>query len=285
MTFASQLILALSLAQAQVVQGSIETFSIPHWISLVPQKLETKINELEKSAQLVANEKCAKERAEFWDLQMKASELAAVQGANAAYVEAADLAEKASARERDCRKAHLNLENLKFEFDLHADPDKTSRKIGKLRLEVRPWNPESESSEPQVKTVFVDLENAEREFLVDIPHPFNEKLGAYHTILARQGGWLKLPQRPFPSPVWVDFSEFAVEPAQSILKVSRPVFVNTGETATYVVFTKQNKHQMIGVETDENRGRAPSKAKIVTVNLADLFDADGHIRAKWRPEG
>lgn len=281
MTIINVFTLAFSLAAATT---GLEKFVVPHWISLVPEKIEDQLADWQKSAKAKTAQTCIKEREEFWDLQMKASELAEKGVANEQYVEAADKATNAARKEAECRSAAMGSDPIRYELDLFAEPNPKSKKVGRLIIEVRPWFEEAEDSgDAQVVTYFENIEKKTSAFTVDVPSPFEGKPGAFHTVLAKKGSWFQLPARPFPTNVWLDLASFNAVPL-SILKLSRPIFVQKGETGTYAVFQRQKGSKLVGLETMEDRSRAPKDAKPVEVNLPDLFDANGHIRAKWRAD-
>jgi hypothetical protein len=275
----------LAICTTAFAAKAVERFETPHWISLLPAELDKQIGQLQTSSTQKTDQSCQKEREEHWDLQMKASALAENGKSGPEYVDAADKAEAAGAREQECRKATATTQPLTFLFDLHASPDSGSEKLGRLRIEVRPWIYDGdESGESQVNTVFIDKENKETPFTADIPHPFNSKPAVFHTVMAKKGTWYQLPPKPFPTPAWVNFAEHSVGAPLSILKVARPVFVKAGEAGTYVVFRERKGRKLVGVESMEDRGKSVPKGKPIEVNLSELFDSNGHIRAKWRAD-
>lgn len=281
MMILNALTLAFSLAAAT---PGLEKFVVPHWISLLPEKIDSEIADWQKTAKSKMAQVCTKEREEFWDLQMKASELAEKGAAKEQYLEAAEKAATAAQKETECRSANIGNEPIKYEFDLFTDPDPKSKKIGRLIIEVRPWSEDGEDNgETQVMASFENLEKKVISFNVDVPNPFEDKPGAFHTILAKKGGWVQFPAKPFPTNAWADLSKFGSNPI-SILKLPRPVFVQNGETGTYAIFQRQKGSRLIGIETMENRNQVKKGAKPLEVNISDLYDANGHIRAKWRAE-
>lgn len=275
----------LAFCTTAFASAAVERFDTPHWISLLPEHLDKQVAETQISVARRTDRTCQKEREEHWALQMKASELAENGKAGPEYVEAADKAEAAAAHEADCRKSNSSSPPMTFSFDLYPAPDDTSDKLGKLVIEVRPWIYDGdESAESQVSTLFIDLDNKPTPFTADVPHPFNERPAVFHTVMAKKGSWYQLPPKPFPKPVWINFSGHATGPPLSILKVSRPVFVKLGETGTYAVFHKRNGRKLIGIESMDDRGKARANAKPIEINISEIFDTNGHIRAKWRPD-
>jgi hypothetical protein len=281
--------LFLALCATAFATKAVERFETPHWISLLPESLGGQIREWQDSTSRTSAEACQNEREEHWDLQMKASDFAEHGGSGPEYVEAADKAEAAAIREQECRHARVPAPPLTFSFDLYSDPTEISKKLGQLKIEVRPWTYEGDNEDEgaggaQVKTIYIDNKNRATPFTADVPHPFNGKPAVFQTVMAKVGTWYQLPARPFPQAVWMNFSNHGTTAPLSILKITRPVFVRVGETGTYVNFRERRGQKLVGIESTEDRseGRLASKGKVVELNLSELFDRDGHVRARWR---
>jgi hypothetical protein len=281
--------LFLALCATAFATKAVERFETPHWISLIPESVGGQIREWQDSTTRASGEACQKEREEHWDLQMKVSDFAERGGSGPEYVEAADKAEAAATREQACRHALMHAPPLTFSFDLYSDPTESSKKLGQLKIEVRPWIYESDDDDEsgggaEVKTSYIDQKNRATPFTADVPHPFNEKPAAFQTVMAKAGMWYQLPPRPFPQAVWMNFSSHGATAPLSILKITRPVFVKLGDTGTYVIFRERRGHKLIGIESTEDRSEAKPapKGKVVELDLSELFDPDGHVRARWR---
>ncbi len=270
----------VSSAVAGTNKNKMETFAVPHWISLLPIDLNNK----HQAASSMKESTCASENAEAWQLQLAASEIAASNAGRDVTLRAAELAEAALKRQRECELRSAKQRPLIFEHDLYSEPDINSIKVGRLQLRVHFWSDNEDADDDQVESLFIDMQGKETKFLPDIPFPFEERPGAFHTVLARTGDWYQLPRKPFSKPVWLRLAPGKSNAVVSILDLVEPVLVKVNGTSTYVIFKSTKDLKLIGFESIENRGKRPPNSRKVEVELADLFDESGHIRARWRSE-
>lgn len=281
----------------EVAKKAVVEFTIPHWISLLPSNVNAKLDEIQKQNLNTASSSCTTEAAVAWEAQEKASSLAEAGVSGEAYVNAADVAAAALQKHDECRRKHGRLENLIYKLDVHSEASSAAEKLGQLIIDVSPLpydspEPESDSGpEPTIKMNFVNAKGERLPFTPDVPNPYQDRTGVYHTVLARRKSWVLLPRNPFPQPAWINLEGHNKETPISILKLDRPVFVQNGDTGAYVVFLNRKKERkeeiLVGVETMEDRPditKRVKKLKSLSIPARQLFNAEGHAIARWRAD-
>jgi hypothetical protein len=94
------------------------------------------------------------------------------------------------------------------------------------------------------------------------------------TFLERRGNWFRLPEGPFPSPAWVDVTEWSTDP--EVREIREGDILTSPFGDLYVV----------GVQSDSLRARPEQEAdppplrpfKELRIPFQDLRDARGHLQ-------
>ena len=188
----------------------------------------------------------------------------------------------------DCEFAFLQTIKYEENIDIYSEPDK-EKKIGKLhfsfRLKAGP--PVSYDPRPIVNEFivqFIDLKEEKTDFQYDFLHdvkdPTYEVYVAEHTILARKGNWFKLPQQPFPNPVWVYVENHKPQPLSKL----NAIRVRTPGYTGIVILNKVEKDHYVATEYDPVKYQCldykPKPGKTVTIPIKDLYDKNLHLKVE-----
>jgi hypothetical protein len=178
-----------------------------------------------------------------------------------------------------------------FKSPLHEAPNRSSKKVGEILLKY-----DNETIEPE--HFFIPEGGSPVKFSTDPFEGYEER--PYMTAIERRGNWIKLPKRPFPKEVWVEFTANGIlgqlgpegektewgivnlaKPFTATVLKSRKVVTITGNIKILLekdgkfLFRKEMPHDMAcGQEIPIPKN---AMTPVYEVSVESFLDSDGHI--------
>ena len=201
----------------------------------------------------------------------------------------------------DCQVDFFKKFKIEEFFDVFAEPNEKSEKLGKIyiRYMTELVYRDGDSTAPEKMWIrYIDTKERDTDFKPDLVTKEVDHTDAveryFHTVLARQGVWLKLPKNPFPKPAWIK----AKEPNNMIKEIRKNQLLGL-DTKTYkgnLVFQQVKDGLLIGHTdtsptlnpdaTSEDDACTPSKIppKPIKIPVQELFDSEQHLHLEFVPD-